>query len=74
MLDDEFLTMNFLTGAGEKANQRHLLRLLWTLGAAHPKRKWLYHLDMGAAQAAPGRVGQQTISSVFTNAPRKVGE
>ncbi len=30
-----------LTGAGERANQTHLLRLLWALGAAQPKRKWL---------------------------------
>ncbi len=35
------LTMNILTGAGERANQKHLLRLLWALGAAQPKRKWL---------------------------------
>ena len=29
---------SILTGAGERANQRHLLRLLWALGAAHPPK------------------------------------
>ncbi len=35
------LTMNILTGAGERANRRHLLRLLEAPGAAHPQSKWL---------------------------------